>query len=122
MQASRHPSSPGHPQQCLGGQEGEHTLHHLRQVTQHEGAPWVYGGGAAAVAAATHRLHSSSARRNQTYGGSEGPGFTSTRLPGRRALSRRPHHFRLTEKVGGATRVRPLATGFPVQVLEPLIR
>lgn len=50
-------SSPGHSQQRLGGQEGEYTLHHLRQVTQHEGAPGVCGG--AAVAAAARQLHSS---------------------------------------------------------------
>lgn len=50
-------SSPGHSQQRLGGQEGEDTLHHLRQVTQHEGAPGVCGG--AAIAAAARQLHSS---------------------------------------------------------------
>lgn len=55
--STRRRSSPGHPQQRLGGQEGEHTLHHLRQVTQHEGAPWVRGR--AAIAAAARRLHPS---------------------------------------------------------------
>lgn len=32
-----HSPSPGYPQQRLGRQEGEHTLHHLREVTQHVG-------------------------------------------------------------------------------------
>lgn len=50
--------SPGYPKQRFGRQEGKHTLHHLRKVTQHVGASRICGGGAVAAATA-YRLHSS---------------------------------------------------------------
>lgn len=72
-----HSPSPGYPQQRLGGQEGEHTLHHLREVTQHIGTSRVGGGGAAAA----HRLHSSPTGQ-KPYGSSEAERSAHRRPPG----------------------------------------
>jgi hypothetical protein len=90
--------SPGHPQQRLGGQEAEHTLYHLREVTQHVGAPWVCGAGAAAIAAtAAHRLHASPTRLSEHYGGSKGP---AREVPAHSV--RRTARARVTSGDGGA--------------------
>lgn len=97
------PPSPGYPQQRLGGQEGEHTLHHLREVTQHVGTPRVSeGGGGGGAAAAAHQLHSSPTRQKR-YGSS----LARTRANRRTAahpspLRRRATHFR---RVASGTRL-----------------